>query len=52
MGDNAPGDDGRQSHARRLFETINRHRLKLAALIAGMAFLLLIADAVLKGSAY
>lgn len=52
MSDDTLGNDGRRSPARRLFDIINRHRLKLAALIVGFALLILLADAVLKGSAY
>lgn len=37
---------------RRLFDILNRHRLKLAALVVAMALLILLADVILKGAAY
>lgn len=41
-----------QRRSRRMLDVLNRHRLKLAALLLGLALLILIAEAALRGSAY
>lgn len=38
--------------SRRMLDVLNRRRLKLAALLLGLALIVLIAEAALKGSAY
>lgn len=56
MDDTTRQKGGQQSvsskHPQRLFDVLNRHRLKLGLLIVGMALMVLLADAILKGSAY
>lgn len=52
MKDAVPQDINQRNRSRRLFDLLNRHRLKLALLIVGLALLILLADSVLKGSAF
>ncbi len=48
-----PTDKGDpHGRSRRMLDILNRHRLKLAALLIGLALLILIAEGVLRGSAY
>jgi len=41
-----------QGRSRRMLDVLNRRRLKLAALLLGLALIILIAEAALRGSAY
>lgn len=52
MNSGTQGDKGPQNRSRRMLDVLNRHRLKLALLVAGLALLILVADSILKGSAY
>lgn len=52
MNDEQPQAKPPQTEARPLLAFVNRHRLKLLGLLIALSLALMLADAVLKGSAY